>query len=274
MNTLSLTSWSLNRVLGPLHWTKWDEENQTIITEVSTQPEIHTLLELPGLLSEKGFDAMEIIHPHFPTIDDEYLQALRSAVEHAGIRFDTLLLDYGDISSENPIRLKADLAFIKKWIRVASKVGASHIRVVGGEAHPDNKERLAFAAEQLTHLAEYGKENGVHVITENFHSLASTAENCLYLNEQSSINGLISDFGNFSAENKLSSLRKTVPHSTSIHVKAQSNRDGTMDKAELIHCLDVVSELQYSGPLTLVYDGPGDMWEGIAEVRKVVSSYL
>ncbi|MEK4563418.1 TIM barrel protein [Alkalihalobacillus sp. FSL R5-0424] len=274
MNTLSLTSWSLNRLLGPLHWTKWDEENQRIITQVSPQPEVHTLLELPGLLAEKGFDAMEVIHPHFPTIDDEYLQALRSAVKHAGIRFDTLLLDYGDISSENRIRLEADLAFIRKWIRVASKVGASQIRVVGGEAHPDNKERLAFAAEQLSHLAKYGRENGVQVITENFHSLASTAENCLYLKEQSSLNGLISDFGNFSAESKVSSLQKTVPHSTSIHVKAQTNQDGTMNETELIQCLDVVSETNYSGPLTLVYDGPGDMWEGIAEVRKVVSSYL
>ncbi|WYP26880.1 TIM barrel protein [Alkalihalobacillus sp. FSL W8-0930] len=274
MSYLSLTSWSLNRLLGPLHWTKWDDVNQTIVTQVSPQLEVHTLLELPGLLAEKGFEAMEIIHPHFPSVDEEYLQALRSAVEHAGIQFDTLLLDYGDITSENPTRLEADITFIKKWITIASKVGAANIRVVGGDAHPNNEERLAFAAEQLTQLAMFGKKKGLHVITENFHSLTSTAENCLYLNEHSSINGLISDFGNFSAESKLSSLRKTLPHSKSIHVKAQTNEDGTMNKTELINCLDIVSELNYSGPLTLVYDGPGDMWEGIAEVRKVVSSYL
>lgn len=274
MRYLSLTSWSLNRLLGPLHWSKWDEENQTIITEVSPQSEVITLLELPSMLAKKGFGAMEIIHPHFPSTDAEYLQTLRSAVDQAGVRFDTLLLDYGDISSENPVRLEEDIKFIKKWIDIASIVGAKNIRVVGGEAHPENKERLKFAAQQLTLLSDYAMKKGVGVITENFHSLTSTAENCLYLNQHSTIDGLISDFGNFSGESKLDSLRQTIPYSKSIHVKAQSNSNGTINKTELINCLNIVAEANYSGPLTLVYDGPNDMWEGIEEVREVVKQYL
>ncbi|MCM2676246.1 hypothetical protein [Alkalicoccobacillus plakortidis] len=113
MRYLSLTSWSLNRILGPLHWTKWDQHKKEIVTSVIEQPEIHSLLDLPFLLAKKGYQAMEIIHPHFPSTDTEYLKELRKATEKAGIRFYNLLIDYGDITNEDPIRRKHDMEFIK-----------------------------------------------------------------------------------------------------------------------------------------------------------------
>ncbi|WP_353625765.1 hypothetical protein [Bacillus sp. JCM 19041] len=99
MSYLSLTTWSLHRLLGPLHWTKWDEQAKEQVTAIDEQPQVHTLLELPRILSEKGFQAMEVIHPHFPSTDDTYLKQFRKSFEEAGIRFFSLLIDYGDITS-------------------------------------------------------------------------------------------------------------------------------------------------------------------------------
>lgn len=274
MRFLSLTSWSLNRLLGPLYWNEWDNENKRIISRVEKQPEIHSLIELPQLLAEKGFQAMEMIHPHFPSTDLAYLTDLRQAVEKAGIRFYTLLVDYGDISSEDPARQSADVQFIKDWIDVASIVGAEYIRVIGGEAEPEEKDRLNTARDNLSEIRSYAKEKGVGVLTENFKRLTATADNCLFLNEHAEIDGLITDFGNFSGETKMDSIKKTLPQSKSIHVKALQHDDGTMNKAELREGLDLVVQAKYSGPLTIVYDGPGDMWAGIKDVQDIVEKYL
>lgn len=274
MRYLSLTSWSLNRILGPLHWTKWDQNKKEIVTSVVEQPEIHSLLDLPFLLAKKGYQAMEIIHPHFPSTDTEYLKELRKATEKAGIRFYNLLIDYGDITNEDPIRRKHDMEFIKSWIDIAAEVGAEHVRVIGGDAQPDNPNALQLASLQLMELCAYAKKKGVGVLTENFHSLTSTSANCLYLYEQTDITGLISDFGNFNGPSKFQSLSETIPKSTSIHVKALTNEDGSLNKPELLQCLDLVNQFNYSGPLTIVYDGPNDMWDGIEEVQQIVQSYI
>ncbi|KRF13496.1 hypothetical protein [Paenibacillus sp. Soil787] len=86
--------------------------------------------------------------------------------------------------------------------------------------------------------------------------------------------GLTSDFGNFKGTEKYGELAKTVPHSESIHAKAQTNADGYPDEAEFIRCMEVAKQAEYEGPITLVYDGPGDMWEGIERVRKLAAPYM
>lgn len=274
MRYLSLTTWSLNRLLGPLYWNEWDEENQEITTKIEEMPAIYTLEELPKLLKQEGFDALEVIHPHFSSTDLSYLQRVRAAFETASIQLFSILVDYGDLSHKDPVRRSADKGFIKKWIDIAAEVGATCIRVIGGEAHPDDKESVKRVSSELTELAAYGERKGIGVLTENFKSLTSTSENCLFLQHHSEIKGLITDFGNFSGVGKKNDIRLTVPYSKSIHVKALRNRDGTINKPELMENLELVRQARYAGPLTIVYDGPDDMWAGINEVKRVVKEFL
>ncbi|WP_078394366.1 sugar phosphate isomerase/epimerase family protein [Shouchella patagoniensis] len=273
MSYLSLTTWSLHRLLGPLHWTNWDEQAKEQVTKVDAQPQVHSLLELPRILSAKGYQAMEVIHPHFPSTDEAYLKQLRKACEEAGIRFYSLLIDYGDITSADPVRRNKDMNFIKRWIDIAQSAGAEYVRVIGGESEHSNKEALALAAKQLNELNAYANAKGVKVMTENFRSLTSTAENCLYLLNFTEI-GLTSDFGNFSGPEKRASLHSTIPKSQSIHAKAQVRADGEIDETEFESCMDIVKEAKYEGPITIVYDGPKDMWQGIEDVRRIVERYI
>ncbi|GAF21567.1 hypothetical protein JCM19047_1252 [Bacillus sp. JCM 19047] len=274
MRYISLTTWSLNRLLGPLYWNEWDEENQKITTRIEERPAVHSLEELPQVLSQEGFHALEVIHPHFSSTDSHYLQRVRAAFEKSSIQLFSILVDYGDLSHKDPVRRSADQAFLKKWIDSAAEVGATCIRVIGGEARPDDKESLKRVSHELTELAAYGEQKGIGILTENFKSLTSTAENCLFLQNNSDIKGLITDFGNFSGQGKKNDIRKTLPYSKSIHVKALRNQDGTMNKAELEENLELVKQAKYAGPLTIVYDGPDDMWAGINEVKQVVEGYL
>jgi sugar phosphate isomerase/epimerase len=274
MPYLSLTTWSLHRNLGPLRWTKWDQEEQRQVTKEEPQPETISLLDLPKTLFAQGYRSLEVCHFHFPSTDSDYLGRIRQAFEEAGIRFYSLLIDYGDISHGDPVRRKSDLQFIKSWIDIAAEVGAERVRVVAGESDPADKDALQRSAEGLNELASYAEEKAVRVVTENFLPLSSTASNCKFLLEASNGNvGFTADFGNFPLPAKYDELAAVLPSAESIHAKARCDENGNLDVEEFRKCLDLMVNAGYEGPITLVYDGPGDLWEGIKQTRKLAEEY-
>ncbi|PGT77485.1 xylose isomerase [Bacillus sp. AFS040349] len=274
MSHLSLTTWSLHRELGPLRWTYWDDIEKTQKTRIEQQPENTKLVGLPSILEKQGFKSLEVCHFHFKNTENEYLVELRNAFKKSGITFHCLLLDYGDISSPDDERRKSDIKFIKKWIDIAEKVEAKSIRVIGGEANPSDTAALERSMDSFQQLIDYAEPKGVRVVTENFKSLTSTKENCEKL--ISSFNkklGLTVDFGNFEQGVKFDSIQALVPFAESIHAKANYDHNGLIDKEEFEKSLQILANCDYNGPITLVYDGPGNLWDGINEVKMIAEKY-
>lgn len=270
----ALSTWSLHRNLGPLRWTKWDEETKTHIVAEQFQPQLMELTELPAAAGQLGYRYLEICHFHFPSLDPTYLQTLKTAFTEAGSVFRTLLLDYGDITSADETRRSADLAFIKQWIDIAAMSGAERIRVIAGEAGPDDLESLQLSLSTYRELLQYGHERGVGVIMENFKPLTSTLSNCLSLLQAFSGDlETIIDFGNMRPVEKYDAIRQMAPYAVSIHAKPQYDENGIPDEAELVHCLEALHASHYAGPISIIYDGPGDMWEGIERVRSIIDRY-
>ncbi|WP_276357888.1 sugar phosphate isomerase/epimerase family protein [Cohnella caldifontis] len=275
MSYLSVSTWSLHRLLGPLRWTGWDEERRTHVTHVQPEPEVFSLLELPRELAKRGYAAAEICHFHFPSTDPEYSASLRRAFEQAGVAFDTLLLDYGDLTSQDPDRLEADLEMIRKWIVIASEAGAKRIRVIAGQAPHTDEEAIRRSAGRLVELAEYASRFGVSVVSENFQALTKTGGSCAkLLGLTGDAIGFITDFGNFEAPSKYEEFRAILPRSLSVHAKASYDENGFPDETEFRRCLEAMKQSRYDGAVVLIYDGPGDMWEGLERIRGIVSDYL
>ncbi|SFB62981.1 Sugar phosphate isomerase/epimerase [Cohnella sp. OV330] len=275
MSYLSLSTWSLHRLLGPLRWTAWNAAGERHVVNEQDQPQVLTLLQLPAEAAKRGYSALEICHFHFPSTDPEYLSQLRAAFHASGVRFDTLLLDYGDLTSKDPIRLTADLALIRAWIDAAAVCGAKQIRIVAGESDASDETALAQSAQHLRELASYAKGKHVNVITENFKALTATGENCRELISLTRPDvGWITDFGNFSGARKYEELDMILTHSVSVHAKAQYDERGLPDRAEFELCLDRAIGSGFDGAFVLIYDGPGDMWEGLERIKTIVETRL
>lgn len=275
MSYLSLSTWSLHRLLGPLRWTTWQEDSGKHGLSEQPQPQELTLLELPGEAAARGYRAIEVCHFHFPSTDEAYLERLRGAFDTAGISFDTLLLDYGDISSANDRRRHADIGLVRDWIRVASRCGAKRIRVIGGDAPPEDREALSRSAAALSELSAYADPLGVRVVTENFKPLLSNGNNCLALLEETRDRvGMITDFGNYHGPAKYADIERTAAKSLSVHAKAHYDGGGLPDEIEFKRCLESARAAGFDGAYVLIYDGPGDMWKGLERIRRLVSPYL
>jgi len=273
MPHLSLTTWSLHRELGPLRWTYWDKNEKIHKTKIEQQPENTTLLELPAILVKQQFQSLEVCHFHFPSLEKDYLFQLKHSFETSGMNFHCLLVDYGDISSSDENRRKADIEYIKNWVDIASVVGAKSIRVIAGEAPPTDIQALKRSKESLKEIVAYALPKQVRVVTENFKPLSSTKENCIELLSDNEL-GLTVDFGNFNKDVKYDSIKNLMPYAESVHAKANYDQHGIIDEDEFRQSLDIVAEHRYNGPITLVYDGPGNLWEGIQRVKAVAKEYL
>lgn len=274
MPRLSVSTWSLHRNLGPLRLTRRDAAGK-LLPEEKAQPQALSLLELPARLAAQGIEAAEVCHFHFPRTDDEYLDELRQAFADAGVTFFSLLVDYGDITHPDATHREEELRFIEGWIDVAARIGARCARVSAGDAPADDAAAVALATRNLHRLARHRAAQGVRVLTENWHRLASTPANvCAILDATGGEVGLCADFGNFGRPGKYEALAAILPRAETIHAKIDVSRDGAWDVDDFRRCLDLAQGAGFNGTYAMVHDGPGDQWEGLRRLQALVTPYL
>ena len=244
---LSVSTWSLHRQLG--------------------RPDFY------ARVAEFGINTLELCHFHIPTLDKGYLNELRGALDAANVELFSLLIDNGDIT--HPEHADRDLSWIGEWIETAGMLGATCARAIAGKADP-SAEALEVSRNGLHKLSERAEANGVRLMTENWFSVLSTPENVLtLLDSLDGRVGLCLDFGNWQGETKYADFEAIAPRAESCHTKAHFPEPGEMDKADYVRCLDLTQAAGFSGPHTLIYDGPGDNeWHGLTIEREVVQSYL
>ncbi len=273
-NRLALSSWSLHRLLGPLRWTIWDEQNRTQATAEQPQPQEIDLLDLPHVVKERGFHYLELCHFHFPSTDDAYAAKLKQAFSDASVQFHTLLVDYGDISSPDEQRRQSDIAFLRRWLDIAAKAGAAAVRVIAGEQAADDADARQRSSEALALLREYGEAQGVKVVTENFRELTATIDSWRRLmNSLPPSVATIVDFGNLLPEERDTGVAYGAPLAHSIHAKPLYRADGTIDKEDFDRLLSIVADKSDRAPITVIFDQDGEMWEGISDIQACIRSF-
>jgi len=115
-----------------------------------------TYEDLIRLVSEWGLDGIDTTVYWFPDNSPEYLSSLRKTafkngvqIYNAGVRV--------QLSQPTPELQRAEFDNIKKWVDVADRIGASHMRVFGGNIPKGATEAqaIAWAVEVLKRGAEY-----------------------------------------------------------------------------------------------------------------------
>jgi sugar phosphate isomerase/epimerase len=275
MPRTSISTWSLHRGLGPVYRAAADGSGRLEPNGGYGAGEF-SLLEVPGQLAERGIGSMEICHFHFPSIDAGYIAELRRALDFAGVELFSLLIDGGDITHPGAAHREADLAWIKGWISVAARCGAKNVRVIAGDAQPDPDGRaVRLSAAGLRQLSAYARERGVRVMTENWHALTMRPATLLALLDRLEGEvGLCVDFGNYSGPDKYENLAAIMPRADSIHAKAHFPEAGRMDRDDFVRCLDLSREAGFSGPYTMIFDGPGDEWKSLETIQEEIRPYL
>ena len=275
MPETSISTWSLHRGLGPIYREAADGSGR-LEPQGGFGAGEWPLLEVPAQLAERGIRCMEICHFHFPSIDAGYIAELRRALDFAGVQLFSVLIDAGDITHPEAARREADLDWIRGWISVAARCGARNVRVIAGDAQPDAEgHAVRLSAAGLRQLSAYARDRGVRVMTENWHALTMCPRSLLALLDRlDGAVGLCVDFGNYQGPRKYEDLGAIMPRADSIHAKAHFPEAGRMDREDFVRCLDLSRKAGFSGPYTMIFDGPGDEWSSLEMIQEEIRPYL
>lgn len=272
MPEFSVSTWSLHRALGPMY-SPADDGSDRLVASEPWGPGEFSLLDVPAEMKKRGIRNLEICHFHFPRTDEAYLNELRQSIESKGITLFSILIDAGDITNPDPERREADLAWIRGWIDIAAKMGAQNVRIIGGDAPPNDPEGLEQSADALRELSRYAGEKGVRVMTENFHALTSRPESLnALLDRLDGKVGLCADFGNFKGETKYADLAAILPRADSVHAKADFTPEGQIVREDFTRCLQLAQEANFRGPYTLIFEGSQSEWEGVEAIQREIVS--
>jgi len=229
-----------------------------------------TLYDVPALLANHGYKAVEICNFHITSTDVPSLRLLRVALENAGVRLVNLLIDTGDISAVALDIRAREIADVKNWIDVASAIGADSVRIIAGR-RPASPETLQEAANTMHDLSIYAADRDVAVCTENWYGLLDTPEDVIELMQLTDGNiGLKLDFGNWPAPRKFDDLRLIAPYASTTHSKPALTANGTIDQEDFQRCIDAIESGGFSGRHVLVYDGPNNIWAALDELNSML----
>ncbi len=269
---LSVSTWSLHRALGVTWPDAPGHARQS--APVSTFGEGNvTLLDVPARVAAMGIYTLEICHFHLPERSEAYSNALRAALESAGVELLSLLIDAGDIT--DPTHHARDLEWAGAWVETAGRLGAQRARVIAGK-QAETPETLHRSEQSLRELARRGRDHNVRVTTENWYSLLSRPEAVTrLLDSLEGAVGLNLDFGNWDAPAKYDALPQIAVRAESCHAKCAFAGPGQPDADDFTRCLDITRAANFRGPYTLIYDGPdADEWAGLATESGLVTPYL
>jgi sugar phosphate isomerase/epimerase len=268
---IAVSTWSVHKHLGLTY-----HNGPGALPSPEPQPTFGAgdiaFLDLPGELAKRGYFRAEICHFHLASQDAGYLAEVKAAFRAAGVVIQTLLIDDGDIT--NPSIRARDLAWIERFIATTGVLGAENARVIAGKQKP-TAETLALSVTGLASLVPVAKDHGVRLVTENWFDLLATEKEVHHvLDAVGDGLGFLADMGNWHGSGKYAALRSVYSRAELSHTKCHFGDGLAMDRDDYGKCLEASVKAGYEGPHTLIFESPGEEWDGLAMEREFVLGYL
>ena len=268
---IAVSTWSLHRYLGTIY--PHDTSTDAIGDGDDRYGEgEESLLGLPSVLANHGYDRLEIVSFHLRSRDPVYLGELRDQLNVSGVTLQTLLIDAGDMT--DPVHGAEETRWIGGWVDVANALGAQNARIIAGKQKP-TPETIARSVAGFKELLALNAGSPLKLVTENWFDLLSTPDAVHeVLDRLEGQVGLLADFGNWTGPDKYEGLKSIFPRASLCHAKA-SFEGGQLDEADYGLCVGVAEEVGYTGPYTLIFDAehPGE-WAGLAQERDFILSRI
>jgi len=227
------------------------------------QAKTMTYEDLIRIAVETGTDGIDLTVYWLPDTSDDYLLPLRrlayrNRVEIYGIGTRVRL------AQPTPALREQELAELRKWLDVAQRVGATHVRVFGG-AQPAGAtldQAIAFAAETLKRGAEYAGARGLILGVEDDGGITDFAKDTIEIvrRADSPWAGMNLDTGNFRPPRVYDQIDMSIPYAVSTHVKTEMALDDGRTRApsDLERVFKMFAARGFRGYMGLEYEASGD----------------
>ncbi len=239
-----------------------------------------TYEDLVRLAVEHGVDGLDLTVYWFPSTSDDFLLPLRRLAYKNAVEIYSLSIRT-DLCRAEPEAREKEVAEVRRWVDVAEKLGAGHIRVFGGNV-PRNRtedEAVTWVVEALRRGAEYAGRKGVILGLENHGGITARAERVLEIvrKTDSPWVGINLDTGNF-REDPYAQIEMCVPYAVNVQVKSEvRGAGGRPEPQDWERIGALLARAGYRGYLALEYEAAEDpataMPRLLAALRRVAAKY-
>jgi sugar phosphate isomerase/epimerase len=212
--------------------------------------------DLIRIAAEHDLDGVDMTVYWFPDTSDAFLLPLKRTAYRSGIELYSISVRTELTKPKGEARDQA-LTDLKKWIDVAAKLGAGHIRVFGGAIPKTSTETEAanWVAETLAPGAEYAGQHGIILGLENHGGVTDRAETIVKIVKQvnSPWVGINLDTANF--KTKIYEQIETIaPHAVNVQVKAMVKDENGPAPSDWERVAKMLVANNYRGYLALEYE--------------------
>jgi sugar phosphate isomerase/epimerase len=218
---------------------------------------------LVDLAVELDTDGLDLTVYWFPSTDDGFLLPLRRHAYRNAVEIYSISVRTDMCKPAGPERDK-QAADIRKWVDVANKLGASHIRVFGGNipkgSNATEEEAAGWVVEMLKPAAEYAGSKGIILGLENHGGITEKASTILGIVKKvdSPWVGVNLDTGNFNRD-AINQIAICLPYAVNAqfktHIRDEAGKSVPSDWAKLV---GMFRDSGYRGYFALEYEDKED----------------
>ena len=192
------------------------------------QKKAMTYEDLIRIAVETGTDGIDLTVYWLPATTDDVLLPLRRLAYRN--RVDIYSIGTRIRLAQPTAELRdQQIIELRKWLDVAQKLGATHVRVFGGDK-PEGattEQAIGYAAETLKRGAELAGARGLIIGLEDDGGLTDYAKETIEI--VSRVNspwaGMNLDIGNFKPPDVYGQIEMSIPYAVSTHVKTEITQD-------------------------------------------------
>jgi len=216
-----------------------------------------TYADLVRLAVELDVDGLDLTVYWFPKELDGFLMPLKKLAFASAVEIPSISIRTNCCQPAGE-KQTAEVEGIKKWVDVAERLGAGHIRVFGGTVPKGSTEDQAagFVVEVLKRAAEYAGGKGVTLGIENHGGVTERADRIIQIVKaiDSPWVGINVDTGNF-RKDAYTQLRMCMPYAVNSQVKTEIwDETGKKVAADWDRIVRMFAEASYKGYFALEYE--------------------
>jgi L-ribulose-5-phosphate 3-epimerase len=226
---------------------------------------------------EQEIDGVDMTTYYFKSMDPAYLVSLRHLAFKNGVLFSGAAIGT-DMCQPDRAKRAEELTKIKKWLDATELLGASHLRVFGGEPPKGSTEEqgIEWVVETMKPACDYAARKGITLGLEDHGGITSKASTILEILRRvdSPFAGVNLDISNF-PDNRYAQIEMCIPYATHTHIRENfSEGKGQID---LDRVWQMFARGGYKGFMSAEYEGSEDAMTAVpkllAKIKTLCKKY-
>ncbi len=212
---------------------------------------------------ELGVEGADMTVYYLKSTEPSYLLNLRRLAYRNGLPLSGAATR-SNMCQHNPSTRAEEVTALKKWIDVTNLLGASHLRIFGGDVPKGatDEEAIPWVVETMKSVCDYAAIRGVTLGIESHYGITSRAVNIVKILKgvDSPYAGCNLDIAHFD-EDVYSQIEMLVPYATHVHVHEEYGRPPK--PLDLDRVWKLLAKGGFKGYTSIEYDSPEDPMTGI-----------